>query len=266
MVSVLITSSSLSRRRDQRVGPKAIKFSERLQDVQVRVERAGAGRADVRRLAWMGDWAPIIVEKLDVTAVGRVVAFGFQGAEEILGGGEGSGVAAGAVVGAEPVEGEGVQVNVLAAVGGPAGVGHLGEVAAVGAVAELPFKELEPGFGRGEGGLPLDAGRRQRAEEPELPGLERQELLAGRRELAVLERLQVAAVDAVEAGGQVEVDDAGLEEVPAAAGLLAQLRGRRLRGSRWRFVGRPANRWEDQEQRQRGGGCKGPAKDHDLGI
>jgi hypothetical protein len=118
---------------------------------------------------------------------------------------------------------------VLPPVGRPAGVGHLGEVAAVGAVAELALQEVEPGLGGGQGRVLFNPGLGQRAEEPRLPGLQGDELLAGRGELAVSEGFEVSPVGGVDTGGQVEVDDARLEQAAASLGLRPQ-RGRRRAG------------------------------------
>ncbi len=108
----------------------------------------------------------------------------------------------------------------LAGVRGPARIRHLGEVAAVVAVAELALEEVEPGPGRGESSLLLDPGRREGTEEPKLSRLERQELLPRWGEPVPLERLEIAAVLPIHAGGKVEIDDARLEDLPAAAGLF----------------------------------------------
>src|SRR5262245_66329678 len=103
----------------------------------------------------------------------------------------------------------------LAGVFGLAGVGHLGEVPAVLGVAQVLMEELETHAGRRAGGLRLDALQRQGAEEPQLPTLEGEELLPRRGQLAAPERLEVAAVAAVDGRGEVELDQAGLQDLPA---------------------------------------------------
>src|SRR5262249_39266029 len=148
--------------------------------------------------------------------------------------GEGRPVPAGPVVGGQSVEGEGVEVDVLAAVRRPALVRHLCGVTAVPLVAGLLFEEVKTGPGRPHGWLLLDAGRRQSAEEPQLAGLEGEELLTGRGEAVPPERLQVAAVRPVHTGRQVEIDDARLEDLPAAAGLRLQVSPRWRPACRWR--------------------------------
>src|SRR5262249_45756805 len=147
----------------------------------------------------------------------------FQRLEERLGGGQGRSVARGLVVGGQCVQGEGIQVNMLAGVRRLAGIGDLGEVAAVLPVAELALEEVESGLGRGEDRLLLDAGRRQGTEEPHLAGLEGYELLSRRGELVRLKGLEIAAVLLVDAGRKIKIDDAGLEDLPAAAGLGLQI-------------------------------------------
>src|SRR5260370_16133610 len=131
----------------------------------------------------------------------------------------------------QAVKGEGVQVDVFAGSGGPAGIRHLGEVAAVLPVAELALEEIEAGLGRGESSLLLDPGRREGTKEPELSGLECQELLPRRGKAASLERLEIAAVLPIHAGGKIKIDDTRLEDLPAAARLILQV-GPRGRGSR----------------------------------
>src|SRR5262249_28637911 len=146
----------------------------------------------------------------------------FHGAERLLGRRQGWVVAAGSVICGQAVKGEGVQVNMLAPVRRLAGVGDLRKVTAVRSVAELAFEKIETGLGRGEGALLLGPSRRQGTEEPELPGLQREELLAGRPEPILLKQLVIAAVCRVHASGQVEVDDTRLEDLSAAACLSLQ--------------------------------------------
>ncbi len=109
-------------------------------------------------------------------------------------------------------------------------------------VAHLAFQKLEAALGRRQRGVVFDALPRQRAEKPELAGLQRQELLPRRGELAVAQRFEVAAVILIDGGGQVKVHHARLEKVAAAFGLFAE---RRCRG-RFR-CGSPRNGGRQQK-------------------
>src|SRR5262249_20663934 len=141
-----------------------------------------------------------------------------------------SGFATGPIVGSKSVEGEGVEVDVLTSVCRPSGIRHLGDVAAVLTIAELPFEKVETVLGRGEGRLFLDPGCRQGAEKPELSSLECEEFFPGGGEPVSPERLEIAALLAIHTGGQVEIDDARLEDLPAAARLSLHVGRRRTRG------------------------------------
>ncbi len=134
--------------------------------MEVRVERLGARWTDEGRFLGVGDRAPVRREELGVAAVRRVMSLGVQDVEKLLSGDESRPFTPGPMVGGQSVEGEGIQVDVLVSVRGLAAIRHLGEVAAVLTVTKLALEEVEPGLGGGEGGVLVDPGRREGAEEP----------------------------------------------------------------------------------------------------
>src|SRR5207253_7313106 len=98
-------------------------------------------------------------------------------------------------------------------------------------IAKMLFEELIPGFGGAESHFFVDILLDERAEEPELTSLQGQKLLAGRREFAVAEGFQVAAIGLIDTMGQVELDNAGFQDSSAAGRLGGQFRrGRRRLG------------------------------------
>ena len=206
------------------IGPNAIEIGQRLQHVQVGVVSFGADGADIHGLARIGNETPIFVEEFLIAAVLFVVGLLFQNMKQVASRGQSFGIAGGAMVGDQAIHCESIQVNMLAGVNGFARVADLGVVAAMYGVTHVSEKKIVPGLGRREGGLFLDALPGQRAKEPELPALEREEFFARWRELAVAEQLEVAAVGRIDASGHIEIDDAGFEKLPAPGRLLYEFR------------------------------------------
>src|SRR5215472_143292 len=102
------------------------------------------------------------------------------------------------------------------------GVTDLGVIAAVASVPHAVFQKIETGFRRGQCSLLADALLRQRAEKPQLPRLQHQELFARANKLTLAQRLEVAAVCRIDAGRKVEVHQTVLKDAPAALGLIPQ--------------------------------------------
>src|SRR5438132_2845778 len=92
----------------KRIGPDAVQLSQRFQHVQMCVVGLGADCANIAWFLGIGDWLPVVIEELAVTAMPRIVGLCFKDMKQLLRGGQRLGVGSGAVVGYQAVQREGV--------------------------------------------------------------------------------------------------------------------------------------------------------------
>ncbi len=191
--------------------------------MQMGIVSLGVDGPDIARFFGVLDGPPVFVEELVIAAVLRVMSFFFEDTKKRLGAFEGRFILRRPIISDQSVQGEGVQVDVLARVDGPAVVADFGEIAAVLRIAHVFFEKLKAGLGGRERGFLFDSLLREGAEKPKLPALHGQELLPRRGELSVLQGFQIAAVSPIHAIGQIERDDALIQDAPAARSLSVQL-------------------------------------------